>query len=464
MRCSKTFELLSRKLDRQLSYREREALRQHLSGCPACRELQAKMESDSLDLKRNLHFAKPDLRHFVTKTMAYITEMEEPHTPASVHASRSAQRSRTAWVLAQSIGLAASIAVIAYLSFIQGPNLSDQIAKLEVELGDTRVDLEEALQVARSERTTTEIDSREQIPIVSDTTAHASDAANDPAAITEPDGIGDETTTEGLPLAVATISQVATQSAETLVSDLLLAIEGNDTSEIQRLSGVLFDLREKTEMVADLLAASYREEPDAAKRSQLLDVMSEFATESQQSFYLDELEHETDVPLRRTLTEGMARLLVDGQYPVAGASEHLRRLLNDPKEDFQVRALAAEALLGESLSSENYDLFQEISSQVLTAEDARFREKVVASIAKNVPGTNNLLADDISEFLVEYVSNERDYSASASVYTGLESAANPREALQILQRMKRRPDLERRWKRAREVLEGEGDRTIVGEK
>ena len=461
MKCSRTFELLSRRLDHQLAHREREALRRHLSSCEACRELQAKVESDSVSVKRALHFTKPDLRQFVAKTMAYITEIEEPHTPASVNAARSEDRSRAAWILAQSVGLAASIAVIAYLSFVQGPDLSNQITRLEGELSETRGDLKAALlQIDREDQHLvdggTSIVPAEQLPDRSGNTdvEHASMSEDESSALSI------AVLEKGGELDLEMVAP--TRSAETLVSDLVQAIEQGDTATIEQLSSILFDLREKAETVADLLAESYRDEPDAAKRAQLLDVMSEFATEGQQSFYLDELTRETDVPLRRALTEGMARLLMEGNYPLTGATDQLRQILNNPGEDFAVRAFAAEALFGDALSRGDHTLFQEISAEINAAEDLRFREKVVVSIAKNIPGAGNQLSSSISDFLVDYVNNERDYSTNESVLNGLQSATYPGEAIRILDRLKHRSDLERRFKRAREVLQLEQDRTIMG--
>lgn len=470
MRCSKTPEYLSRKLDRELPHRHREALREHLRGCSDCRELQAKMESDELNLKRVLTFSKPDLRQFVTRTMAHITEMEEPHGGDQPSRRRREANPRSLLFWSQAVGLAASILVVAYFALIHEPRLVNQIGDLENTITLLRAsagtEAEREADGAR-ERDMRTVAPETLTPLGTTTPRHA-------AALG--DGLAENGSAESEANDVAAALGAGTHEADgpavdgaadpaqTLVDDLLAAIESEDFDEIERLSAILLQLQERTAAVTDLLVQSYREEDEPTKRARLLDVMGSFATEGAEDFLLEELATATDVQIRRALTRGMMEVMASGQDTSLLATDELRAILRNPNEDWEVRAYAAQALISDSKNRVDLDLLEEVQQTIQDTEEPRFRTEVLRSLAStfDFDESPEVVSRSVSAFLTRFVSNESDYNTVESILRGLESSPTPGRAVEILDNVEgiEQNSLRSRLRRAKEVLLSDRDQSV----
>lgn len=469
MRCSKTPEYLSRKLDRELPQRKREALREHLRGCPSCRELQAKMETDELDLKRVLTFSKPDIRQFVTRTMAHITEMEEPHGTDRPRRHSAAENSRSLVFWSQAVGLAASVLLVAYFSLIHEPRLLEQINELETTISALRDDNARADE-QRESAGSREREMRGVVPLTvepreSETPSLSAklDAVLDQAEAAAEVIVASPVET-ALDDTVVTDAASSVDAAETLVDDLLAAIQSEDFDEIERLSAILQQLQERTAAVTDLLVQSYHEEDDMAKRARLLDVMGSFATEGAEEFFLEELASATDVQLRRALTRGMMEVIASGQGASGIATDELRAILHNPNEDWEVRAYAARALISDSKNRIDLDLLDEVQATIQETEEPRFRTEVLRNLAStfDFDDSPESVSSSVSAFLTKFVSSESDYNTVQSILSGLESSPTPGRAVEILDRVEgiEHPSLRSRLRRAKEVLLSDRDQSV----
>ncbi len=443
MRCSKTFELLSRKLDKRLSHRERETLRRHLESCSSCREVQAKMEADSLNLKRVMHFSKPNVQQFVARTMAYITEMEEPHSPEYSESAGSRRRFGTPWVWVQTAALAASVLAVTYFLF--------QEKDLERQVNDLMAQVDEAREEGRTEgRRLAQIE-MEQLPTMDtrEADAHASLPTPFEGEIT-----GDMTIDTSEPLGS---DGGSTEPGVDLASELMLAIESQNADEIARVAAILLELQQQSERASEMLRESYLGEEQSDRKAQLLEIMSQFPSETNQEFFLAQLFEETEIPLRRALTDAMnASMLRDDSLALSQAAiDELKVLAFSDDNDWQVRANAGKALVVSAYSDGNTDLLQEIRLSIEASNDNRYRDEVVYALAQNLDRTAyDSMVDDAGEYLADYVGH--DFSLAERVIEGLEKSRDTATGIRMLDRIQHRlkdgSGLRKRWSVARELL------------
>jgi len=454
MRCSKTFELLSRKLDRDLTQRERQKLFEHVRSCPKCRDLQAKVESDSLDLKRVLHFSKPDLRSFVARAMAYITEMEEPHGSGTT-----VRRRTVRWTtVLPTAGLAASILALAYLVFVHDSIRVERILELEDRLALAPVsEPEPPAKIEEAAPRSLEA-SPVEAPDLETPAGNAAPAARSESP--EPDEPGVEPGTD-LPITGAEIEEVLDQ--------LLAAIDERDRGEIERLLPSLLKFWEATDHISERLMGFYLDENDPLKREEIVKVMSQFTVGTHQDFFLEQLKNVTSVPLRRALTAGIVSTLESGQEALPYAADRLWAILRSRNEDFEVRANAANALLMEAVVRDDLGTIDSIRQAVFDGEavDPRLAQRVAAALAGQIDRTSDpFIQDELVRLLAPHLEEGGDYGIANSIVSQLEQSLarspDPEAVRRVVNKMSRRSseEMRNRLHRVREMFGSGDDRRV----
>jgi len=444
MRCQKAYELISKKIDGELAFPEKEALRRHLEHCPACRESQTKLESDSLNLRRVFHFRRPDLTRFVRRTMAFLTEMEEPYRPAELR--RPPRLARSPWFWVQTAGLAASILLLAYFYLVRDPQLAHEISRLErvLESRPSAEQLERTSDLARLDHP--ELDSL------------ASQEADSPQIESGNVTETPESTTPTAPAEIVAEEGLSGPDAETIVSNLILAIDSGDLEAIQKWTDEVLRLHDESLLVFQRLVQSFDEETNEENKARILEVLAHFSTESSQAFYLDRLAEETHVRIRRGLVLGIYESLASGgQTAIFGVVPQLTQVFGDPSEDWKVRVYAGKALIREMILHDDVGILANVQRVVMESRDPRLRGEILSALAASETASG--FESNIIEVLVDALTSETDFDATRKTVEGIENRLNTEGALRVIDQISRRvgdrTNLQMRLRRAQEMLETE---------
>ena len=445
MRCSRTLELLSRKLDHAISWKEREALREHLVSCVKCRDLQAKIESDSLNLKRIFHFLAIDRKDFARRTLALIREREDPYD-LSERELAGGRFHRLFWA-ATVAGLAASLVLIGYLVLIHVPGQVREIARLsDIVLHSSAPHLEESLVRLSPENTEAPVPDSPR-PVTSP-----------PALATEMEDREGRARAGQFPPNDEGLEGAPTP--EKIIENLIAAIHQGDESSIEEWKAALVAIRAQADSMSSLLIAYYDDESDLSVKVKLLESLNLLSGSHLQDFYLRELATQESVDLKRALVAGLYQNIEAGTPPIEGITDRLVYLLQDPQEDYRVRSYAAAGLLLDIEMSGNNDILELIKRTALETPDDRLRINLIQSITDaNLSLLTGAQIDQINEFYADVLSASSDYDVAVQSIEGLTRSPDRTSAMEsIRQVLMKNPErltdeLRNHIRRALEALE-----------
>jgi hypothetical protein len=376
--------------------------------------------------------------------MAFISEMEEPHRPAGARVRSTWVRSPWFWV--QSAGLAASLLLLAYFYLVRDPELVHELNRLELALQSKPAVTAGETSDAERRASVEEIASSDALGLGEKTDLEAASDGSAPDVEPRPDEDGSPDG-DAPPL-----------DAETLVSSLMLALERGDVAAIKRWTAELRRLHDQSVLVFQRLIESYDTEDRPDKKAKILEILNHFPTEASQAFYLDRLAVETQIDLRRGLVRGIYETVeTAGQPLMFGVVDQLTMILNNPEEDWEVRAFAGKTLIREMVDLEKYHLLDEVRRVVLDSKDARLRGELLDALARTEPAAG--FAPAVIDVLVEALNVEADHNATVKAISGLQHRSDTEDAMRVIEEISRRVGeknhLKLRLRRAQERLASE---------
>ncbi len=459
MRCHRALELISKRVDNELAFEERESLLDHLKSCASCAEISQAYEADAFRVRRALRQLRPRKLEFVQKTLALITEHVEPHrevAPAEEQGARKSLWQRSAvWAVpaaAVILGVAAYQIVDPVRSIrwrTQQDTIDQQeleIARLEEALGKSPVSPDEpaaAGSVGALKGTEDEPDSRKRVKSDPGVTAKSVSADTD----AESAGEGD------LP-AEREFGDLGSVQAK--MQALLEALDANEFPRALSLAKAIGDMVLEVSSLSDQLAGTLggilksRLDLSLEDRVRLTEMLAKIRSDSAASFFRDELRDNqiaANVSLRRALAEGLATNADTNSV----TRDLLQQLAFSNAEDHLVRSHAARGLLQIASDTEDASLFGQLKQLAfLEVADPRLRLDVIQMLGTN-PNTPQVV-DFLSEVaLLNAVQDER--VAAIDGLANLPSATAQRALEQLAQNALLPPDLRSRARRGAERVQ-----------
>ncbi|MBI1849351.1 MAG: zf-HC2 domain-containing protein [Planctomycetes bacterium] len=424
MRCNQALDLVSRRIDNELAFEEREVLLEHLKGCENCRAYARACEEDAFRIRRVLRFFRPKKAEFIQRTIALITEHEEPHreiAPTEEPASRSAS-----WKYAAAFTIPAAAAVIAFCAYqLFAPPSNAELQRWKGLVADQQSKIHELERGAeargdvaarRAERTVRSGNEGQAKPLISEGTperllASSNVSRNDP----NDDGARKPGEIDISP-AIARLDRVQAQmqtlldalDQDDLTKAMTIAQEiGNAFNEVATLSGQL------ATRLTDMLN---RPNVDNDDRVALLGMLAKIHTDVTASYFRDELakgDSQSNVSLRRALAEGLALNADDS----LATHELLKSMMWGADEDHEVRTAAARGLVQIALNSSDSDpFFREVMALALgpnPVQDPRLRIEIIQILA-GTPG-----APGIVDFLNTIARSSSDHDERVAAIDSL---------------------------------------------
>ena len=328
MNCDRVLPLLSRLLDNEASFDEREMVDGHVHECEECFALFLKLKEDSARLDEAFAGLKGTRESFTNRTAVLIAERERPHVSAPAAPSRADDRSlsRRFWLPAGVSAAASAAAFLGMSAVVNRPETQsltkDPASRVEAPsvLPRTRPYelepiLEDALRAAEEGRERHEVETPENTSI-----------AIGPA----PEGVE-----------APADSRDVDDEIRGKIAQLISAVQSADPAADAIRSEIL-SLGTLSQRVIDALKTAFDSESDTLVKEALLRVLAGIRSsdDSLGEFLALRFQQDETVPIKRLLVEG---LVLNG-YP--GAVELFETILRQEGEDNHVKVLAVQALGG----------------------------------------------------------------------------------------------------------------------
>jgi putative zinc finger protein len=454
MKCQRAMELVSRHVDNELSFEEREALLAHLKGCATCHAHARSLEEDAFRIRRVLRFFRPKKAEFIQRTIALITEHEEPHREIAPAEEPAGARSQWRLVAALTVPAAAAVVALCIYRLVAGPAF-DELDQLRDTATANRTSISSLESTVRSQaeevnrlraKLARANDGTERpSPLVDLPGPVASDGSRKPAAGSSgTNSAPEQTASEGSAQKLDRVQLGMQKLLEALDDDdlpkaMMIAMElGNAVIEMNSLSG---------QVASRLMDILNRPNVDPDNRVRLTEMLGKIHTDVAASYFRDELskpDAQNNVSLRRALADGLA----ENADETPATRDLLTAMLYDPREDYDVRVAAARGLLEVAASAADGDALIVKIQALIVGEgqltDPRLRIGVIQLLA-HAPESTNLL-----DFLSAVVLNghEQDERVAALDSLGDLSTDAARAALQQIENNQQVPsDLRSRARR-----------------
>ncbi len=337
MNCDKIMPLLSRLLDNELTFDERESVDDHVHACETCFALFLKLKEDSARLDEAFACLKGAREDFTNRTAVLIAERERPHVsaPAASPEDRKGLLSRLV-VPALVSATASAAAFLAMAAAIRDKSPRTDVQRafaLEPRTAPEplgRVPAMGELEVLpdRSPADARHDESAEPAPVVLDEAPPPADPPAETEALVEnPSAAASQRDVDG--------------EIRGKIDRLINAVLSADPS-VDDLRREILSLGTLSRKVVGALMSRFDSESDILVKETLLRVLASIHSrdEGLGEFLALRYHSETSVPIRRLIVEG----LIGNSYP--GAVELFETILLQENEDFRVKVLAVQALGG----------------------------------------------------------------------------------------------------------------------
>lgn len=330
MNCDRVLPLISRLLDNEVSFDERELIDGHVHECEPCFALFLKLKEDSARLDEAFAGLKGARENFTNSTAALIAERERPHATAPSSPSRTEDRSllHRFWLPA-AVSAAASAAAFIGMSAVTHKEESGTERKgsgpiQTAHVPKTRIDeIDLVVNDANSKRPANESDRDDERG------GAPAPAHRDPAA------------SEKDPNSATADSKDVDGEINAKIDQLITAVLSSDPAA-DAIRGEILSLGTLSQRVVDALMARFDSEDDILVKETLLRVLAGIHSPdgSLGEFLALRFHRDETVPIKRLLVEG----LLANPYP--GAVELFETILRQEGEDNRVKVLAVQALGG----------------------------------------------------------------------------------------------------------------------
>lgn len=326
MNCDRALPLISRLLDNEVSFDERELVDGHVHECESCFALFLRLKEDSARLEEAFAGLKGTRESFTNRTAALIAERERPHASAPATSSRAEGRSRLErlWLPA-AVSAGASAAAFLAMSFTLP---KEEIAPVAVVPAPSAAiprtqqkDIDIGNEIARSVRESSE---------------RGDSGGSDDAAKSRPSDAA--AAAEARPVAEPRdVDGEIRVKIDQLINAVMSADPAADSIRKEILS-----LGTLSQRVIGALMARFDSESDILVKETLLRVLAGIHSSdgSLGEFLALRFQSDETVPIKRLLVEG----LLANPYP--GAVELFETILRQEFEDNHVKVLAVQALGG----------------------------------------------------------------------------------------------------------------------